>query len=126
MGASARGLDADRGRGDGVNTLHISPVRALFEATRAVRTESDLSTALQTIARVISEALGFRTVAVNLYRPAWDDFVVSTVHGSDAMCDALLGATYEWSVWAVPLEGVHRHAGREPRAPGQHRLVHCA
>ena len=59
---------------------------------------------LSEIARTISEALGFRGVAFNLYRPAWDDFIVSTVHGSDAMCDTLLGETYDWSVWSLPLE----------------------
>jgi diguanylate cyclase (GGDEF)-like protein len=59
---------------------------------------------LSEIARTISEALGFQGVAFNLYRPAWDDFIVSTVHGSDAMCETLLGETYEWSVWSLPLE----------------------
>ena len=59
---------------------------------------------LSEIARTISEALGFRGVAFNLYRPAWDDFIVSTVHGSDAMCETLLGETYDWSVWSLPLE----------------------
>ncbi|HEX6701785.1 MAG TPA: sensor domain-containing diguanylate cyclase [Gaiellaceae bacterium] len=78
----------------------ISPARALFEATRAVRTESDLSTALRTIARVISEALGFHTVAVNLYRPAWDDFCVETVHGNEEAREALLGSARDWSTWA--------------------------
>jgi diguanylate cyclase (GGDEF)-like protein len=87
-----------------VNTLRISPLRALFEATRAVRTESDLSTALQTIARVISEALGFRTVAVNLYRQAWDDFCVETVHGNEGAREALLGDARNWSTWAPLLD----------------------
>jgi len=30
-------------------------------------------------------------VVINLHRPAWDDFVVSTVHGGDTMRDALRG-----------------------------------
>ena len=59
---------------------------------------------LSEIARTISEALGFQGVAFNLYRPAWDDFIVSTVHGSEAMCETLLGETYDWSVWDLPLE----------------------
>jgi hypothetical protein len=55
-------------------------------------------------ARTISEALGFQGVAFNVYRPAWDDFIVSTVHGCEAMCEALLGETYDWSVWELPLQ----------------------
>jgi diguanylate cyclase (GGDEF)-like protein len=85
-----------------MNTLRLSPVRAVFEATRAVRTDSDLSTALQTIARIISEALGFRTVAVNLYRPAWDDFRVETVHGNEEARAALLGDCRDLGTW-LPL-----------------------
>src|SRR5205085_7466449 len=105
VGPAPRGVDTDRGPGDGVKTLRISPVRALFEATRAVRTDSDLSTALQTIARVISEALGFHTVAVNLYRPAWDDFCVETVHGNEHAREALLGDARGWSTWEPLLDG---------------------
>ena len=59
---------------------------------------------LSEIARTISEALGFQGVAFNLYRPAWDDFIVSTVHGSEAMCETLLGEAYDWSVWELPLQ----------------------
>jgi diguanylate cyclase (GGDEF)-like protein len=87
-----------------MKSLRISPVRAVFEATRAVRTESDLSTALQTIARTISESLGFRTVAVNLYRRAWDDFCVETVHGNEEARAALLGDARAWSTWEPLLD----------------------
>jgi PAS domain S-box-containing protein len=64
----------------------------LLEATRLVRNESDLPTLLDEIARTIAESLGFGTVAVNLYRPAWDAFEVTTVHGGDRVREALLGA----------------------------------
>src|SRR5207244_5123371 len=105
MGAAPRGRWAGaRPGGDGVKTLRISPVRAVFEATRAVRTDSDLATALQTIARIISEALGFRTIAVNLYRRAWDDFCVETVHGNDEARTTLLGDAREWSTWEPLLD----------------------
>ena len=70
---------------------------------------------LSEIARTISEALGFQGVAFNLYRPAWDDFIVSTVHGSEAMCETLLGETYE-------LVGVGAAARGPLRAP--RRLLH--
>ena len=84
--------------------LRISPIRAVFEATRAVRTDSDLATALQTIARIISESLGFRTIAVNLYRRAWDDFCVETVHGNDEARATLLGDARAWSKWEPLLD----------------------
>ena len=84
--------------------LRISPVRAVFEATRAVRTDSDLSTALQTIARVIADALGFRTIAVNLYRRAWDDFCVETVHGNEEARATLLGDARKWTTWEPLLD----------------------
>ena len=36
---------------------------------------------LWAIARVIAESLGYGTVAINLYRPEWDDFQTAAVHG---------------------------------------------
>ena len=56
---------------------------ALLEVTRLVRAREDLPALLDAVARTIGETLGFRTVAVNLYRPAWDDFEVAVVHGND-------------------------------------------
>ena len=52
--------------------------------TRLLRAREDLPALLDAVARTIGETLGFRTVAVNLYRPAWDDFEVVVVHGNDA------------------------------------------
>ena len=54
---------------------------------------------LKTIARAVSEALGYQTVVLNVYRPEWDDFYVETVHGSDAVREALLGSVYGWESW---------------------------
>jgi PAS domain S-box-containing protein len=67
-------------------------LRGLLEATSLVRAGRDLPTLLDEIARTIAESLGFGTVAVNLYRPEWDAFEVTTVHGSDRVREALLGA----------------------------------
>jgi diguanylate cyclase (GGDEF)-like protein len=83
----------------------LQRVQGLLDVARLVGSDRSLDSVLSEIARTISEALGFQGVAFNLYRPAWDDFIVSTVHGSEAMCDSLLGETYEWSVWELPLEG---------------------
>jgi len=84
--------------------IALQRVQGLLDVARLVGSDRSLDSVLSEIARTISEALGFQGVALNLYRPAWDDFIVSTVHGSDAMCETLLGETYEWSVWSLPLE----------------------
>jgi diguanylate cyclase (GGDEF)-like protein len=82
----------------------LQRVQGLLDVARLVGSDRSLDSVLSEIARTISEALGFQGVAFNLYRPAWDDFIVSTVHGSQAMCETLLGETYDWSVWDLPLE----------------------
>ena len=82
----------------------LQRVQGLLDVARLVGSDRSLDSVLSEIARTISEALGFQGVAFNLYRPAWDDFIVSTVHGSEAMCETLLGETYDWSVWELPLQ----------------------
>jgi diguanylate cyclase (GGDEF)-like protein len=84
--------------------IALQRVQGLLDVARLVGSDRSLDSVLSEIARTISEALGFQGVAFNLYRQAWDDFIVSTVHGSDAMCETLLGETYDWSVWSLPLE----------------------
>jgi PAS domain S-box-containing protein len=77
----------------------FSRLRGLLEVTRLVRTGEELPELLAAIARTISDSLAFRTVVINLYRREWDDFVVTTVHGSDDAKAALLGQVqppYEW------------------------------
>ena len=61
----------------------ISPLRGLVEVTRLLRAREDLPALLDAVARTIGESLGYQTVAVNLYRPEWDDFEVTTVHGNE-------------------------------------------
>jgi diguanylate cyclase (GGDEF)-like protein len=76
-----------------VTSSNISPLRGLLEVTRLLRAREDLPALLEAVARTIGETLGFRTVAVNLYRPAWDDFEVVVVHGNEHARAALLGTT---------------------------------
>ena len=73
-----------------MTNTNISPLRGLLEVTRLLRAREDLPALLNAVARTISETLGFRTVAVSLYRRAWDDFEVTAVHGGDAARAALL------------------------------------
>jgi diguanylate cyclase (GGDEF)-like protein len=86
-----------------VTNSNISPLRGLLEVTRLLRAREDLPALLDAVARTISETLGFRTVAVNLYRPAWDDFEVTTVHGNEGARRALLGSTRDGAHLAVLL-----------------------
>jgi len=77
----------------------ISPLRGLLEVTRLVRAVEELPELLDAIARTIAETLGFRTVVINLYRPAWDDFLVTTVHGNEAARETLLGSVRAVAEW---------------------------
>jgi diguanylate cyclase (GGDEF)-like protein len=81
----------------------ISPLRGLVEVTRLLRAREDLPALLDAVARTIGESLGYRTVAVNLYRPAWDDFEVTTVYGNDEARATLLGNARPGDDWTVLL-----------------------
>jgi len=88
-----------------------SSVQALLEVTSVVRGERDLKSALATIVTTVAQALEFKTVVLNLYRPEFDDFCVTDVYGSTAARDALLGSTYEWSSWRQLLTDEYRRGG---------------
>ncbi len=77
----------------------FSRLRGLLEVTRLVRTGEDLPELLAAIAQTVSDSLAFRTVVINLYRREWDDFVVSTVYGSDEAREALLGRVRQVTDW---------------------------
>jgi diguanylate cyclase (GGDEF)-like protein len=72
---------------------------------------ADQSQLLDAIARTVSEALGWETVVLNVYRPAWDDYEVQTVHGSAAAREALLGEATPWSTWAPLIADRFEHRG---------------
>jgi diguanylate cyclase (GGDEF)-like protein len=77
----------------------ISPLRGLLAVTRLVRRAEDLPELLTAIARTVAESIGYATVAIDLYRPEWHDFCVSTVHGSDEARAALLGRVRSIGDW---------------------------
>jgi diguanylate cyclase (GGDEF)-like protein len=81
----------------------ISPLRGLVEVTRLLRAREHLPALLDAVARTIGESLGYRTVAVNLYRPEWDDFDVTTVYGSEEARATLLGHARPGDDWSVLL-----------------------
>jgi PAS domain S-box-containing protein len=88
----------------------FSRLRGLLEVTRLVRTGDELPELLSSVARTVSDSLGFRTVVVNLYRREWNDFVVSTVYGSDEARETLLGQVRQVSDWDPLLD--HRFLQR--------------
>ncbi len=82
----------------------FSRLRGLLEVTRLVRTGEELPELLAAIARTVSDSLAFRTVVINLYRQEWDDFIVTTVYGSDEAREALLGQVRQVSDWEPLLD----------------------
>jgi diguanylate cyclase (GGDEF)-like protein len=78
---------------------HISPLRGLLEVIRLVRAEENLPELLEAIARTISESLGYKTVTISLYRPAWDDFAVTTIHGNANARGAVLAQATSLEDW---------------------------
>lgn len=82
----------------------------LLELVSVIAT-ADRSELLDAIARTVSEALGWDTVVMNVYRPAWDDYEVQAVHGDAAVRDALLGEATPWSTWAPLISDRFAHRG---------------
>jgi diguanylate cyclase (GGDEF)-like protein len=104
----------------GSSTLSlIASLRGALEAARGVRTHDDLVSALDRIADVVSETLGFRTVVVNLHRPQWDDFEATTVHGSAQARQALVGKASTWEQWASYLAPRFERRGAHHVPAGQ-------
>lgn len=99
-------------------------LHALLSVARVARSRPK-SEALPTIAALLAEAVGFKTVAINLHRPAWDDFEVVTVHGPESARLELLGSTETRQNWLRLLDdsflerGTYYHRG-ELHPAGDH------
>jgi len=89
----------------------VTRLRGLLEVTRLMRDEQDVDRLLDAIARTIAQSLAYRTVVINLYRPAWNDFQVTTVHGSPEAQAELLGDRLPWEAWAPLLDDHYRRGG---------------
>jgi two-component system cell cycle sensor histidine kinase/response regulator CckA len=89
----------------------LSRLRGLLEVTQLVRDEADVPTLLAEVARTISDSLGYGIVVVNLYRPAWDDFEVVAVHGSEEARALLLGDTQPSETWSGLLDARFERRG---------------
>jgi diguanylate cyclase (GGDEF)-like protein len=77
----------------------VARLTGLLEVTRLVRTEQDLDALLPAIAAEVGGAMGYGTVVISMYRPAWNDFRVEIVHGSEEGRDTLLGRERTWIDW---------------------------
>ncbi|HEY0387691.1 MAG TPA: diguanylate cyclase [Gaiellales bacterium] len=99
----------------------LARLRGLLDVSRVVRDDDSLPHVLSAIARTIAESLGYKAVVVNLYRPAWDDFEVTTVHDSDASSvEQLLGTRGGWKEWAPLLDERFRRRGAYFVRAGEH------
>jgi diguanylate cyclase (GGDEF)-like protein len=75
-----------------------SRLRALVEVAR-LRAAGGGEDWLAHMAEATARAMAYRTVVVNLYRRAWDDFEAACVHGSDEVRSALLHQSMRRSAW---------------------------
>jgi GAF domain-containing protein len=86
-------------------TPDLSPVariQGLVDVIRLVRVQDDPDRLLDEIAITVGRALGLGTVVINMYRPEWDDYIVSSVHGNEEARSTLLGSVYS-SAWFEPI-----------------------
>ena len=68
----------------------LRALRGLIEVqTRAL--DEDLPGALQEVVEQLARVLDVRAVAINLLRPAWDDFEIVAIHAPPEIIDALQG-----------------------------------
>jgi PAS domain S-box-containing protein len=77
----------------------LARLRGLFEVAALPRAPEDRADALGAVAEAIAEALDWGTVAINLVRPAWDDFEVVAVHGPPEAVELMLGTTTTIAQW---------------------------
>jgi diguanylate cyclase (GGDEF)-like protein len=97
---SSLGADHEERAATEDTELHrLARLHQLLESATIVEHADDLPRALEAVARVVAESLNFGAAVINLWRPEWDDFVVSTVYGDDPGLPTLLGSTYSWEIW---------------------------
>jgi diguanylate cyclase (GGDEF)-like protein/putative nucleotidyltransferase with HDIG domain len=98
----------------------VDRLRGLLDVAHAVHGGGDLRPLLEAIARVVSDSLGFGAVVINLHRPAWDDYEVVVVHGSEEARATLLGQTTTREDWAPLLDTRFRRGDAYLIPHGEH------
>ena len=102
---SSLGADqAELTTSDDTELHRLARLHQLLESATIVQHDDDLPRALEAVAQVVAESLEYGAAVINLWRPEWDDFVVSTVYGDDPGLPTLLGSTYSWEVWKPLLQ----------------------
>ncbi|MGH2915097.1 MAG: PAS domain S-box protein, partial [Solirubrobacteraceae bacterium] len=81
-----------------------APLRGLLELSRLTRSHPSPLDTLRAVAQTVSEALRFRTVAVNAFRPETDDYEVVAVHGNERARETLLGDVTPTATWEPLLD----------------------
>ncbi len=89
----------------------VAPLRGLLELSRLTRRQPTLDETLRALARTVSEALGFRTTIVNVYRPEQDEYEVVAVHGAAPTQANLLGQVTAGDTWDPLLHPRFRRHG---------------
>jgi diguanylate cyclase (GGDEF)-like protein len=77
----------------------LARLGSMFERTASVRDEGDLQEVLEDVAQTIGDVLGYRTVVVNVYRPAFDDMLTAAAVGSEEGIHQLLGTVSPNDSW---------------------------
>ena len=95
-------------------------LRGLIEVTRLARAGGSLTERLGELARTIGESLDYATVAITLYRPAWDDFRVTAVSGREQARSTLLGCTRTREDYQALLDDRFLRRGAYVIAAGSH------
>src|SRR3954468_8330948 len=96
---------------EGTALAAFARLQSQLDAASSIESADELPRALETVAAAVAQTLGFHDVVVNLYRKAWDDFIVSTVHGDESLRAQLLGCTYSWQDWESMLSERFRRGG---------------
>src|SRR5918994_5985804 len=89
----------------------IARLGTMFERTADVRDQKDLEDVLQDVCRTIADLLGYRSVVVNVYRPAFDDMLTSAGVGSEEAVSHLLGKSSPRETWVPLLDERFRRRG---------------
>jgi diguanylate cyclase (GGDEF)-like protein/PAS domain S-box-containing protein len=89
----------------------VAPLRGLLELSRLTRRQPTLGEILRALAETVSEALGFATTVVNVYRPEQDEYEVVAVHGTDGARHNLLGQVTAAHTWEPLLDPRFRTHG---------------
>src|SRR3954447_20292211 len=88
-----------------------SPLDGLLAVAAALRTGPDLEPTLAAVVKSVAASLQVATVAINLYRPAFHDFLVVAVHGSERARELLLGVPSPAEEWALLIDDRFQRRG---------------